>query len=67
MPKFHSNVMGNVMARVEMLIPLCVTQATVLGIQHGKALLLHCSEGILVLGLLEDRLLDQPVQLEWVV
>ncbi len=35
MPKFHSNRTGNVMSRVEMLVPLRVTQATLLGIQHG--------------------------------
>jgi hypothetical protein len=35
MPEFHSNGMGNVMLRVETLVPLHVTQATLLGIQHG--------------------------------
>ncbi len=35
MPEFHSNGTGNVMSRVETLAPLCVTQATLLGIQHG--------------------------------
>ncbi len=67
MPKFHSNGMGNVVARVEMLIPLRVTQATLLGIQHDKALLVHHGKRILVLGLLEDHLLDQPVKLEWII
>jgi hypothetical protein len=35
MPEFHSNGMGNVMSHVEMLVALRVTQATLLGIQHG--------------------------------
>ncbi len=67
MPKFHSNRMGNVVVHVETLIPLRVTQATLLGIQHNKALLVHCGKRILVLALLEDHPLDQPVKLEWVV
>jgi hypothetical protein len=67
MPEFHSNGMGNVLAHVEMLVPLRVTQATLLGIQHGKTLLVHCGKRILVLGLLEDNPLDQPVKLKWVV
>ncbi len=67
MPEFHSDGTGNIMARVEMIVPLRVTQATLLGIQHGKALLVHCGERILILGLLEDHLLNQPVKLEWVV
>jgi hypothetical protein len=67
MPEFHYDGTGNVVARVEKLVPLGVTQATLLGIQHGKALLVHCGKRILVLDLLEDHLLDQPVKLEWVV
>jgi hypothetical protein len=67
MPEFHSDGMGNVMSRVEMLVPLRVTQATLLGIQHGSALLVHHGKRILVLGLLEDYPLDQPVKLKWVV
>jgi hypothetical protein len=67
MPEFHSDGMGNAVARVETLVPLHVTQATLLGIQHGKALLEHCGKMILVLGFLEDHPLDQPVKLEWVV
>ncbi len=35
MPKFHFNGTGNVVSRVETLVPLRVTQATLLGIQHG--------------------------------
>ncbi len=34
MPKFHSDGMGNVVLHVETLVPLRVTQATLLGIQH---------------------------------
>ncbi len=32
MPEFHSDGMGNVMSRVEALVPLRVAQATLLGI-----------------------------------
>ncbi len=35
MPEFHSNGTGNVMSCVETLVPQRVTQATLLGIQHG--------------------------------
>ncbi len=66
MPEFDSDGTGNVVAHVEMLVPLHVTQATLLGIQHGKALLVHCGKRILVLSLLEDHPLNQPVKLEWV-
>jgi hypothetical protein len=67
MPEFYSDGTGNIVVCVEMLIPLHVAQATLLGIQHGNALLMHCGKGILVLDLLEDHPLDQPVKLEWVV
>jgi hypothetical protein len=67
MPEFHSNGTGNIMSRFEMLVPLHVTQATLLGIQHGLALLVHHGKRMLVLGLLEDYPLDQPVKLEWIV
>jgi hypothetical protein len=46
MPKFHSDRTGNVMLHVETLVPLRITQATLLGIQHGKALLVHRGERI---------------------
>ena len=67
MPEFHSDLTGKVVLHVEMLVPLRVTQATLLGIQHGKVLLVHCGERILVISLLEDHPLDQPVKLEWVL
>jgi hypothetical protein len=67
MLEFHSNGTGNLVGCVETLVPLHVTQATLLGIQHGKALLVHCGKRILVLGLLKDHPLDQPVKLKWVV
>jgi hypothetical protein len=67
MPEFHSDGMGNVVAHVKTLVPLQVTQATLLGINHGKALLVHRGKRILVLSLLEDHPLNQPVKLEWVV
>jgi hypothetical protein len=35
MPKFHSDGTGNVVSRVETLIPLLFNQANLLGIQHG--------------------------------
>jgi hypothetical protein len=35
MPEFHSAGTGNVVLHVETLVPLHVTQATLLGIQHG--------------------------------
>jgi hypothetical protein len=67
MPEFHYNGTDNVVACVETLVPLRVTQTTLLGIQHGKALLMHRGKRILVLGLLVDHPLDQPVKLKWVI
>ena len=59
--------MGNVVLHIEMLVPLCIGQSPLLGIQYGKVLLVHCGERVLVLSLLEDHPLNHLLQLEWVI
>jgi hypothetical protein len=55
MPEIHSDGTGDVLVHVGTLVPLRVIQATLLGIQHGKALLVNCGKRILILSLLEDH------------
>ena len=67
MPEFHSDGTGNIVSRIETLVPLCFGQSPLLGIQYGKVLLVHRGKRVLVLSLLEDHPLYHLVQLKWVL